>query len=73
MIPLSLSCILKSLIYICSWQVRHMIFILCQFVNYMEVIQLPTYYPSQQEQDDPKLYANNVRKLMASEVSNSTI
>jgi len=50
-----------------------MIFILCQFVNYMEVIQLPTYYPSQQEQDDPKLYANNVRKLMASEVSNSTI
>ncbi|WVY89930.1 hypothetical protein V8G54_035444 [Vigna mungo] len=48
--------------------VRHAIFILCQFVNYMEVIQLPTYYPSQQEQDDPKLYANNVRRLMASEV-----
>ncbi|XP_014502831.1 lysophospholipid acyltransferase LPEAT1 [Vigna radiata var. radiata] len=47
--------------------VRHVIFILCQFVNYMEVIQLPTYYPSQQEQDDPKLYANNVRRLMASE------
>ncbi|KAK7383054.1 hypothetical protein VNO78_28720 [Psophocarpus tetragonolobus] len=47
--------------------VRHVIFILCQFVNYMEVTQLPTYYPSQQEQDDPKLYANNVRRLMASE------
>ncbi|KAL2318683.1 hypothetical protein Fmac_032559 [Flemingia macrophylla] len=47
--------------------VRHVIFILCQFVNYMEVTELPTYYPSQQEQDDPKLYANNVRRLMASE------
>ncbi|ESW32768.1 hypothetical protein PHAVU_001G015600 [Phaseolus vulgaris] len=47
--------------------VRHVILILCQFVNYMEVTQLPTYYPSQQEQDDPKLYANNVRRLMASE------
>lgn len=47
---------------------RHVIFLLCQFVNYMEVTQLPTYYPSQQEKDDPKLYANNVRRLMASEV-----
>ncbi|RDX83669.1 Lysophospholipid acyltransferase LPEAT1, partial [Mucuna pruriens] len=47
--------------------VRHVIFILCQFVNYMEVTVLPTYYPSEQEQDDPKLYANNVRKLMANE------
>ncbi|KAE9603578.1 putative plasmalogen synthase [Lupinus albus] len=47
--------------------VRHVIFLLCQFVNYMEVIRLPVYYPSQQEKDDPKLYANNVRRLMASE------
>ncbi|KAE9586764.1 hypothetical protein Lal_00004820 [Lupinus albus] len=47
--------------------VRHVIFLLCQFVNYMEVTQLPVYYPSQQEKDDPKLYANNVRRLMASE------
>ncbi|KAK7310447.1 hypothetical protein RJT34_07983 [Clitoria ternatea] len=47
--------------------VRHVIFLLCQFVNYMEVTQLPTYYPSQQEKDDPKLYANNVRWLIASE------
>ena len=53
------------------WQVRHIIFLLCQFVNYMEVTQLPTYYPSQQEKDDPKLYASNVRRLMASEVCNS--
>ncbi|KEH40102.1 phospholipid/glycerol acyltransferase family protein [Medicago truncatula] len=47
--------------------VRHVIFLLCQFVNYMEVTELPTYYPSQQEKDNPKLYANNVRKLMATE------
>lgn len=47
--------------------VRHVIFLLCQFVNYMEVIRLPVYHPSQQEMDDPKLYANNVRRLMATE------
>ncbi|KAK4276607.1 hypothetical protein QN277_014737 [Acacia crassicarpa] len=46
---------------------RHVILLLCQFVNYMEVKKLPVYYPSQQEKDDPKLYANNVRRLMASE------
>ncbi|KAK4787657.1 hypothetical protein SAY86_011490 [Trapa natans] len=51
--------------------VRHVIFLLCQFTNYMEVIHLPVYYPSQQEKDDPKLYANNVRRLMASEVITS--
>ncbi|KAJ7966723.1 Lysophospholipid acyltransferase [Quillaja saponaria] len=47
--------------------VRHVIFLLCQFVNHIEVTRLPVYYPSQQEKDDPKLYANNVRRLMASE------
>ncbi|XWS24332.1 hypothetical protein CRYUN_Cryun28dG0092200 [Craigia yunnanensis] len=47
--------------------VRHVVFLLCQFVNHMEVTWLPVYYPSQQEKDDPKLYANNVRRLMASE------
>lgn len=46
---------------------RHVILLLCQFVNYMEVMWLPVYYPSQQEKDDPKLYADNVRKLMARE------
>ncbi|TYI21034.1 hypothetical protein ES332_A06G009800v1 [Gossypium tomentosum] len=30
-------------------------------------MHLPTYYPLQQEKDDPKLYANNVRRLMATE------
>ncbi|VFQ62383.1 unnamed protein product [Cuscuta campestris] len=46
---------------------RHVILLLCQFVNYMEVIRLPVYFPSQQEKDDPKLYAKNVRRLMARE------
>ncbi|AQK93273.1 lysophospholipid acyltransferase LPEAT1 isoform 2 [Zea mays] len=46
---------------------RHVFLLLCQFVNYLEVVRLPVYYPSEQEKDDPKLYANNVRKLMAVE------
>ncbi|KAK8457992.1 hypothetical protein SEVIR_3G281700v4 [Setaria viridis] len=46
---------------------RHVFLLLCQFVNYVEVTHLPVYYPSEQEKDDPKLYANNVRKLMAVE------
>ncbi|KAI4339873.1 hypothetical protein MLD38_024764 [Melastoma candidum] len=46
---------------------RHVIFLLCQFVNHLEVIYLPVYYPSQEEKDDAKLYANNVRRLMAME------
>ncbi|XP_066367059.1 lysophospholipid acyltransferase LPEAT1-like [Miscanthus floridulus] len=46
---------------------RHVFLLLCQFVNYLEVVHLPVYYPSEQEKDDPKLYANNVRKLMAVE------
>ncbi|XP_038973824.1 lysophospholipid acyltransferase LPEAT1-like isoform X1 [Phoenix dactylifera] len=47
--------------------VRHVFLLLCQFVNHLEVIHLPVYYPSEQEMEDPKLYANNVRKLMATE------
>ncbi|XP_054797891.1 lysophospholipid acyltransferase LPEAT1-like isoform X3 [Prosopis cineraria] len=47
--------------------VRHVILLLCQFVNHMEVTRLPVYYPSKQEKDDPRLYAINVRRLMASE------
>lgn len=46
---------------------RHVILLLCQFVNYMTVTRLPVYYPSQEEKDDPKLYAENVRRLMARE------
>ncbi|XP_068645703.1 lysophospholipid acyltransferase LPEAT1-like isoform X1 [Aristolochia californica] len=47
--------------------VRHVVFLLCQFVNHMEVIHLPVYFPSDEEKEDPKLYASNVRKLMANE------
>ncbi|XP_039023008.1 lysophospholipid acyltransferase LPEAT1-like [Hibiscus syriacus] len=47
--------------------VRHVVLLLCQFINHMEVIHLPIYYASQQEKDDPKQYANNVRRLMATE------
>ncbi|KAL7207778.1 hypothetical protein ACSBR1_029680 [Camellia fascicularis] len=47
--------------------VRHILLLLCQFVNYLEVTRLPVYSPSQQEKDDPKLYAENVRRLMARE------
>lgn len=50
------------------FQARHILFLLCQFVNHLEVIRLPVYYPSQEEKDDPKLYASNVRRLMATEV-----
>ena len=50
------------------FQVRHVILLLCQFVNNMTVTRLPVYYPSQEEKDNPKLYAENVRRLMAREV-----
>uniref|UniRef100_A0A0E0FKS3 Phospholipid/glycerol acyltransferase domain-containing protein n=1 Tax=Oryza nivara TaxID=4536 RepID=A0A0E0FKS3_ORYNI len=46
---------------------RHVFLLLCQFVNYIEVVRLPVYCPSEQEKEDPKLYANNVRKLIATE------
>ncbi|KAG5613260.1 hypothetical protein H5410_024541 [Solanum commersonii] len=46
---------------------RHVILLLCQFVNYVEATWLPVYCPSQQEKDDPRLYAENVRRLMAHE------
>lgn len=49
-------------------QARHVFLLLCQFVNYIEVVRLPVYCPSEQEKEDPKLYANNVRKLIATEV-----
>ncbi|KAK4434498.1 Lysophospholipid acyltransferase LPEAT1 [Sesamum alatum] len=47
--------------------VRHVILLLCQFVNHIEVTRLPIYHPSEQEKADPKLYAENVRRLMAHE------
>jgi hypothetical protein len=54
-------------------QARHVFYLFCQFINHMEAIWLPVYYPSQEEKDDPKLYASNVRRLMACEVCISLI
>jgi len=66
--PASLVSIYVCWIVLKNIQARHVFLLLCQFVNYLEVIHLPVYYPSEQEKNDPKLYANNVRKLMAVEV-----
>ena len=38
---------------------------LCQFSIKTRITYLPVYNPSKEEKDDPKLYANNVRTLMA--------
>ncbi|CAN1835827.1 Lysophospholipid acyltransferase LPEAT1, partial [Linum perenne] len=50
-----------------QFQLRHVILLFCQFINHLEVTRLPVYYPSQEEKNDPKLYANNIRRLMARE------
>ncbi|CAI5738129.1 unnamed protein product [Hyaloperonospora brassicae] len=46
--------------------------VLCQVYNRMEVEILPAYYPSEQEQNNPQLYANNVREVMAKALGVST-
>ncbi|OCT74383.1 lysophosphatidylcholine acyltransferase 1 isoform X2 [Xenopus laevis] len=38
---------------------------LCQFHNYVEIEFLPIYNPSEDEKNNPALYANNVRRVMA--------
>jgi lysophosphatidylcholine acyltransferase/lyso-PAF acetyltransferase len=50
----------------------HIFRLLTQVYNSVEVNWLPVYYPSAAEQKDPKLYANNVRKLL-SEASKTPI
>ncbi|XP_024530643.1 lysophospholipid acyltransferase LPEAT1 [Selaginella moellendorffii] len=45
--------------------VRHILLLLCQPINFLEVTRLPVYSPSDKEKADPKLYASNVRTLMA--------
>lgn len=42
--------------------------LLSQFVNHVEIEILPPYYPSDAERRDPILYAENVRRLMASKL-----
>ena len=39
-----------------------------QFANYCEVQVLQPYRPSEAERENPRLYADNVRKLMAAEL-----
>lgn len=42
---------------------------LVQPTSNCEIEFLPVYHPSEEEKTDPKLYANNVRKLMAKYLS----
>lgn len=43
----------------------HFLRVQCQLVNRCEVLVLPPYLPSAEERADPRLYADNVRALMA--------
>ncbi|KAK9828960.1 hypothetical protein WJX72_003052 [[Myrmecia] bisecta] len=43
----------------------HLLRLACQFQNYLEVEILEPYMPSAEEKANPRLYAENVRKLMA--------
>lgn len=45
-----------------------MIRMYCQFHNFMEVTYLPVYHPSEEEKKNPKLFARNVRDLIAAEL-----
>ncbi|PVD21270.1 hypothetical protein C0Q70_19441 [Pomacea canaliculata] len=45
--------------YQCLW------FTLCQFQNHLEIEFLPVYKPNQQEIENPRLFAENVRAVMA--------
>ncbi|KAJ3687000.1 hypothetical protein LUZ61_016164 [Rhynchospora tenuis] len=47
--------------------VPHAILVLCQWINYLDVIKLPMYYPSEEEKKNPQIYAINVRKLISRE------
>ncbi|XP_076334371.1 lysophosphatidylcholine acyltransferase isoform X2 [Tachypleus tridentatus] len=38
---------------------------LCQFQNYCEIEYLPVYQPNDKEKENPRLYADNVRLVMA--------
>lgn len=41
------------------------LFTICQWSNPVELQFLPPYVPSQEEKEDPMLFANNVRKVMS--------
>ncbi|KAJ4462789.1 putative lysophospholipid acyltransferase LPEAT1 [Paratrimastix pyriformis] len=52
-----------------SWSTMHgafnMLGLLCQVFNQMEIAYLPVYHPSEAERLDPRLYARNVRAVIA--------
>jgi lysophosphatidylcholine acyltransferase/lyso-PAF acetyltransferase len=39
--------------------------LITQFVQHLEIEYLPVYHPSEEEKQNPALYAENVRTLMA--------
>lgn len=51
--------------FTCKSLAVHGLGVLCQPYMFMNVIHMPTYYPSAAEKANPKLYANNVRDLMS--------
>eukprot|EP00850_Spirogloea_muscicola_P016584 SM000135S27028 [mRNA] locus=s135:320560:323246:+ [translate_table: standard] len=46
---------------------RHIYLLLCQAYHLLEVTVFPVYSPTAAERTDPKLYASNVRKLLAAQ------
>ncbi|TWW65410.1 Lysophosphatidylcholine acyltransferase 1 [Takifugu flavidus] len=49
----------------CTNRFRILWLTLCQLHNAMEIEYLPVYTPSEEEKENPSLFANNVRKVMA--------
>jgi lysophosphatidylcholine acyltransferase/lyso-PAF acetyltransferase len=46
----------------------HVFRALTQVINYAEITVLPAYYPSEEEQSNPKLYAKNVGDVIAQDL-----
>lgn len=44
------------------------LYTICQWKNEVELVYLPPYHPDQEEMENPVLFANNVRQLMASKL-----
>ena len=41
----------------------------CQFINFVKIILLPPYIPSEKEKENPRLYAENVRQIIANQLN----
>lgn len=46
----------------------HFIRLLCQFYNHLEITFLDIYRPSEEEKNDPELFAENVREVMGAQL-----